>query len=313
MLDEELKQKFNQGYQKFWLQQHIETQYPVLWNIAEKYLISLPSSYLVEKGFSVVTNILTKQRNCLIINEREDLRLQLTNIKPDLARLRVGNFLDLSIKLKITDKGQRNEVQSFTKKSGIKSGPLVILGFNVDQSVWDNLFLKPSSNLPSCNDPIDPDTIPLSLLSLLDPSGTALPVPHYNFLYYPEIYPDSVICSYSLNLSKKIVRKNVPAACVEILKLRSLVSATEVVSSISRGLVRAIQRSVRDLTLPKKNYQLDLLISVLPLFGQKKRFQHFEYLNRDRNIFLDVVRRGWKAPFVEFGIPHLKIIIIIII
>ena len=85
--DEELKQKFNQGYQKFWLQRNIETQYPALWNIAEKYLIAFPSSYLVEKGFSVVTNILTKQRNRLKINERGDLRLQLTNIEPDLARL----------------------------------------------------------------------------------------------------------------------------------------------------------------------------------------------------------------------------------
>ncbi|CAH1100317.1 unnamed protein product [Psylliodes chrysocephalus] len=61
-------------------------QYSVLWNIAQKYLIAFPSSYLVEKGFSVVTNILTKQRNRLKINEREDLRLQLINIEPDLAR-----------------------------------------------------------------------------------------------------------------------------------------------------------------------------------------------------------------------------------
>lgn len=51
----------------------------------------------------------------------------------------------------------------------------------------DNLFLKTSSNLPSCDYPIDPDTFPPSLL---DPGGTALPVPHYNFLSYPEIYPD---------------------------------------------------------------------------------------------------------------------------
>ncbi|CAH1106314.1 unnamed protein product [Psylliodes chrysocephalus] len=78
--DEKLKQKFNQGYQKFWLQRNFETQYPVLWNIAEKYLIAFPSSYLVEKGFSGATNILK-------INERGDLRLQLTNIEPDLARL----------------------------------------------------------------------------------------------------------------------------------------------------------------------------------------------------------------------------------
>ena len=85
--DEDLKEKFYQGYQKFWLQRNIESQYPALWNIAQKYLISFPSSYLVERGFSVVTNILTKQRNRLKINERGDLRLQLTNIEPDVARL----------------------------------------------------------------------------------------------------------------------------------------------------------------------------------------------------------------------------------
>ncbi|KFM67003.1 SCAN domain-containing protein 3, partial [Stegodyphus mimosarum] len=85
--DEELKQKFNQGYQKFWLQRNIETQYPTLWNIAEKYHIAFPSSYLVEKSFSVVTNILKKQRNRFKINQRGDLRLQLTNIEPDVARL----------------------------------------------------------------------------------------------------------------------------------------------------------------------------------------------------------------------------------
>ncbi|CAH1110401.1 unnamed protein product [Psylliodes chrysocephalus] len=85
--DEELKQKFNQGYQKFWLQRNIETPYVVLWNIAETYLIAFPLLYLVEKGYSVVTNILTKRRNWLEINERGYLRLQLTNIEPDLARL----------------------------------------------------------------------------------------------------------------------------------------------------------------------------------------------------------------------------------
>ena len=48
--DKELKQKFNQGYQKFWLQRNIAIQYPTLWNIAEKYLIAFPLSYLVKKA-----------------------------------------------------------------------------------------------------------------------------------------------------------------------------------------------------------------------------------------------------------------------
>ena len=94
--DKELKQKLNQGYQKFWLQRNIATQYPTLWNIAEKNLIAFPSSYLVEQSLSVVINILTKQRNCLKINERGDLMLQLTNIKPDAARLVHSHQVDSS-------------------------------------------------------------------------------------------------------------------------------------------------------------------------------------------------------------------------
>lgn len=83
-IDEELKQQFNQGYQKFWLRRKIETQYSKVRNIAEKYLRAFLSSYLVEKKFSVVTNIFMKKTNRLKIN---DLRLQRTNIEPNVARL----------------------------------------------------------------------------------------------------------------------------------------------------------------------------------------------------------------------------------
>ncbi|CAH1959448.1 unnamed protein product [Acanthoscelides obtectus] len=61
---------FKNGYQQFWLQNNIPVTYPVLWNIARKFLISFPSSYLVERGFSAVTNLLTKKRNRLDIISR---------------------------------------------------------------------------------------------------------------------------------------------------------------------------------------------------------------------------------------------------
>ncbi|CAH1962229.1 unnamed protein product [Acanthoscelides obtectus] len=61
--NEELKVQFKNGYQQFWLQNNIPVTYPVLWNIARKFLISFPSSYLVERGFSAVTNLLMKKRN----------------------------------------------------------------------------------------------------------------------------------------------------------------------------------------------------------------------------------------------------------
>ncbi|CAH1968986.1 unnamed protein product [Acanthoscelides obtectus] len=58
--NEELKVQFKNGYQQFWLQNNIPVTYPVLRNIPRKFLISFPSSYLVERGFSAVTNLLTK-------------------------------------------------------------------------------------------------------------------------------------------------------------------------------------------------------------------------------------------------------------
>lgn len=59
--NEELKVQFKKGYQTFWLQAEIPEKHPGLWAIARKLLIAFPSSYLVEKSFSVVTNLLTKK------------------------------------------------------------------------------------------------------------------------------------------------------------------------------------------------------------------------------------------------------------
>ncbi|KAG9494296.1 hypothetical protein GDO78_001910 [Eleutherodactylus coqui] len=48
---------------------------------------TFPSTYLVERGFSAVQQLLTKARNRLQICVRGDLRLQLTKIEPDIAKL----------------------------------------------------------------------------------------------------------------------------------------------------------------------------------------------------------------------------------
>ncbi|CAH2012366.1 unnamed protein product [Acanthoscelides obtectus] len=85
--NEELKVQFKNGYQQFWLQNNISVTYPVLWNIARKFLISFPTSYLVERGFSAVTNLLTKKRNRLDIISRGDLRLTLTKLTPNVDNL----------------------------------------------------------------------------------------------------------------------------------------------------------------------------------------------------------------------------------
>ncbi|KFD62042.1 hypothetical protein M514_12549 [Trichuris suis] len=85
--NEELQPKFNLGYRAFWLQRVIPHLYPGLWNVVRKLLISFPSSYLAERGFSVVADLLTKKRNKLQIVNRGDLRLRLTSIEPDTEKL----------------------------------------------------------------------------------------------------------------------------------------------------------------------------------------------------------------------------------
>ncbi|CAH2003227.1 unnamed protein product [Acanthoscelides obtectus] len=85
--NEELEVQFKNGYQQFWLQNNIPVTYPLLWNRARKFLIFFPSSYLVERGFSAVTNLLTKKRNRLDIISRGDLRLTLTKLTPNVDNL----------------------------------------------------------------------------------------------------------------------------------------------------------------------------------------------------------------------------------
>ena len=73
--DEELKVEFKKGYQRLWLHETIPNSSPLLWAIAKKFLIAFPSSYLAERGFSAVANIVTKTRNRIAVTERGDLRL----------------------------------------------------------------------------------------------------------------------------------------------------------------------------------------------------------------------------------------------
>ncbi|XP_072378020.1 SCAN domain-containing protein 3-like [Diabrotica undecimpunctata] len=85
--NEELKVKFKNGYQEFWLQCQISVLYPALWATSKKFFIAFPSSYLAERRFSIVSNLLTKKRNRLSIVERGDLRLLMTSMEPNIDRL----------------------------------------------------------------------------------------------------------------------------------------------------------------------------------------------------------------------------------
>uniref|UniRef100_A0A5S6QHH3 HAT C-terminal dimerisation domain-containing protein n=1 Tax=Trichuris muris TaxID=70415 RepID=A0A5S6QHH3_TRIMR len=85
--NDELKPKWISGYQQFWLQRHVMELYPRLWAVVENFLIAFPSSYLVERGFSAVTELLSNKRNRLQIVNRGDLRLMMTKMKPDVEKL----------------------------------------------------------------------------------------------------------------------------------------------------------------------------------------------------------------------------------
>ncbi|KAL4090872.1 hypothetical protein QTP88_025634 [Uroleucon formosanum] len=83
----EIKFKFKNGYQEFWLQKPIMELYPSLWSIVQRFLIAFPSSYFSERGFSAVAILLTKKRNRLLVTERGDLRLFLSEFEPDINEL----------------------------------------------------------------------------------------------------------------------------------------------------------------------------------------------------------------------------------
>ncbi len=85
--DFELKPLFKQSYQQFWLQKEIPGRYPKLWEAIKLYFIAFPTSYMAERGFSAVTQLLTKQRNRLQIIKRGDLRLLLSSIEPRIKEL----------------------------------------------------------------------------------------------------------------------------------------------------------------------------------------------------------------------------------
>ena len=70
-----------------WKKTVVATKYPLLWDKAQFYAIDFPTFYLVEAGFSRVSQMLSKAHNRLDIVERGDLRLSLTSIEPNIKKL----------------------------------------------------------------------------------------------------------------------------------------------------------------------------------------------------------------------------------
>ncbi|KAK2719533.1 hypothetical protein QYM36_005123 [Artemia franciscana] len=69
-----------------WKTTVVATKHPLLWDKAQFYVIAFPTSYLVEAGFSRVSQMLSKARNRLDIVKRGDLRLSLTSIEPNIRK-----------------------------------------------------------------------------------------------------------------------------------------------------------------------------------------------------------------------------------
>ena len=66
--DKDLTPKFKTSYQAFRIQTVIPKCYPTLWKDIKLFFIAFTTSYLVERGFSAVSRLLTKQRNKLNID-----------------------------------------------------------------------------------------------------------------------------------------------------------------------------------------------------------------------------------------------------
>ncbi|XP_076348271.1 SCAN domain-containing protein 3-like [Tachypleus tridentatus] len=85
--DEIMRAKFKDENYNVWKTKDVATKYPLLWDKAQLYVIAFPTSYLVESGFSRVSQLLSKARNRLDIVKRGDLRLSLTSMEPDIKKL----------------------------------------------------------------------------------------------------------------------------------------------------------------------------------------------------------------------------------
>ncbi|KAK2704871.1 hypothetical protein QYM36_017048 [Artemia franciscana] len=89
--DEIIDAKFKDEKYNIWKTNNVATKYPLLWDKVQFYVITYPTSYLVEATFSRLSQILSKDCNRLDIVKRGDLRLSLTSIEPNINKLAEKN------------------------------------------------------------------------------------------------------------------------------------------------------------------------------------------------------------------------------
>ena len=89
--DQSTKTLFDKKGLMMWLEFRVASKFAKLIAVAQKALLPFPTTYLVECGFSTVSDILTKKRGRLQITDRGDLRLKLTSFDPDIDELVKGH------------------------------------------------------------------------------------------------------------------------------------------------------------------------------------------------------------------------------
>ena len=81
--NKELKVKFKNGYQEFWLQKQILPLYPWLWDVESVlyFWLTFPSSHSVDCGFTEATCLLAKKRNRLQVADHRDIKDTVDSIR----------------------------------------------------------------------------------------------------------------------------------------------------------------------------------------------------------------------------------------
>ncbi|KAI0984844.1 hypothetical protein GJ496_001560 [Pomphorhynchus laevis] len=85
--DVSMRNKFPKLSRRAWFCHNIMEHYPILRSKLYMYMLPFPTTYLVEAEFSKLLSLWTKYRNHLNIEKRRDLRMSLSTMTVDMAKL----------------------------------------------------------------------------------------------------------------------------------------------------------------------------------------------------------------------------------
>lgn len=85
--NEDCKVRIKTGFKKLWQNHSMAGLFPIMWGIVHKLLLTFPTSYLVETGFSTATFLHSDKSKRLDMVNRGDLRLYLSLLIPRVKEL----------------------------------------------------------------------------------------------------------------------------------------------------------------------------------------------------------------------------------